>query len=516
MNVLKIISIDHLIQLINEGYEIEGKQFHFENNSSNTTLTLVKNGTKIIADANNIDEYVLHLLPLYDPNKKGIRMIWIPDTKIYWKFEIAFVNLILNLVENNAIPLIFSNQLSSSSIYYELVKWISREKNKKFGTKKLSAIFSSVCIVNKKNGKVSSETYEKELLDLQQIHILLERSKKLDYSISVSFILLNQDLTKPSNFDALIGIIVYDLKNRRTLAINFQCFTSFIRQFEYDTSRGMFDIVKKLFDDTINSDLKLKSFLPLPLDSPLFTITPWIIYSNLSTIKQYNEDKKNYAITIPEFFSFGYSEFSPGTKTFDYHYFSKNKRGHATCILNFNGYDDKRIKYIMRFDQSLGEPLVHIDFSFYDGPETKLISHYPLDLEEVYNFSPELFIGMMSAGLFDANFTTLFDNGLKGLQNLIKKNHAFSYPLILIWRIGTWIKWLNENRKGYEILKKLFYLTPLDEDDKKFINKMMKETQLGDFTLIKKNKNNEISLNFNGYMVLIRFLRNQNNLSVTI
>ena len=43
---------------------------------------------------------------------------------------------------------------------------------------------------------------------------------------------------------------------------------------------------------------------------------------------------------------------------------------------------------------------------------------------------------------------------------------------------------------------------------------MIKETQLGDYSLIRKNENGEESLNIYGYMVLVRFLRNQTKLSL--
>jgi hypothetical protein len=122
----------------------------------------------------------------------------------------------------------------------------------------------------------------------------------------------------------------------------------------------------------------------------------------------------------------------------------------------------RNINYILRFDQSPGEPLVHLDFSFYDGEEHKLISHEPLDLEKVYDFNHKLFIAMMFAGLFDSYFNTLLNGGLKSIQELWRRNPAFLYALKYVWLIETAISWLNDHTQGYAILDKLYNLQPLD------------------------------------------------------
>ena len=79
---------------------------------------------------------------------------------------------------------------------------------------------------------------------------------------------------------------------------------------------------------------------------------------------------------------------------FDFSYFSSDHAGRAVCILNLNE-ETKTLKYVLRFDQSQGEPLVHIDFAYHDTKEFKHISHRPLDFEAVYLFNPKLFIAMM-------------------------------------------------------------------------------------------------------------------------
>jgi hypothetical protein len=115
----------------------------------------------------------------------------------------------------------------------------------------------------------------------------------------------------------------------------------------------------------------------------------------------------------------------PKFNSFSFRHFSAGRKGRAACILNM--CDGRKIRtYNIRFDQSMGERLVHIDFSFYDrGRETKLIAHRPLDFEEVFSYNRSIFIAMMFAGMFDAYFTTLIKKGIMGLEKLASQNSMF-------------------------------------------------------------------------------------------
>jgi len=148
---------------------------------------------------------------------------------------------------------------------------------------------------------------------------------------------------------------------------------------------------------------------------------------NFDIHKSYKQNvEAQHRITVSEFFAYGYPSLPDEENSFIFSNFSIHKERRAVCILNFNK-QNQRLKYTLRFDQSVGERLVHLDFSLYDGNEIKLITHRPLDFEEVYRFNIRLFIGMTLAGIFDGYFITLFKNGIKGLRNLAEKNAAFLY-----------------------------------------------------------------------------------------
>jgi hypothetical protein len=173
------------------------------------------------------------------------------------------------------------------------------------------------------------------------------------------------------------------------------------------------------------------------------------------------------------------------------------------------------LKYILRFDQSQREHLVHMDFSYRDINEVKLISHRPLDLEAVCRFNLKLFIAMMFAGIFDSYFNTLIQGGLKGIQELAKQNPAFLYTIKWLWTIEAAISWLNENNKnnqGYKILEKLYRLQQLNEQEKELAKKM----HIGGFTLVAEDESYNINgLTHFGYIVLQRYKRGQTHIRVT-
>lgn len=213
-------------------------------------------------------------------------------------------------------------------------------------------------------------------------------------------------------------------------------------------------------------------------------------------------------MSIPEFFVFGYPSSALEENSFEFTSFGSTTKGRATCILNIND-GSTVLKYLLRFDQSPAEPLVHLDFSYYDREEFKLISHRPLDFERVYSFNHMLFVAMMFAGIFDSYFNTLIHENLKGIQELAAKNPAFLYTLKWVSILERLIKKVELNDKGYETLGKLYSGQKLDNKERMFADTL----QIGDFSLPAKDENGNMSgLTQLGYAALTRFRRGQSNI----
>jgi hypothetical protein len=57
--------------------------------------------------------------------------------------------------------------------------------------------------------------------------------------------------------------------------------------------------------------------------------------------------------------------------------------------------------------------------------------------------------------MYDGNFSTIIEKGIKGVAELAKKNAAYFYPLGKIWIVENAIQWFNEQPKRYGILWKV-------------------------------------------------------------
>jgi hypothetical protein len=516
---LKIESMEHYNKIIQDGFEITAIQysFSFESDKSNVRLLLTKQDEKIIADANSIDDYVIHLVELYDFEKKKRMFVYVPDTSIYWEFEEGL--LMLPPSHDYVQPPLTTRQLNTATsmkMYNSLLNWMHGEKHNKLGPTKLSEIFSLVCIIEEKNKSITRTILDKNGVTLKKIDQLKSDAKNLDNSIVLSFFLLSRKLGTQFG-DALIGIILYDLKKDEALVFNIQSLTSFIQLHEVDSDEGLYDIALYLFKKLINKDLLCTSFIPLPLDSPWYTALPWLSYSALLPVKLdkigKSKDISNH-ISIPQFFTFGYSTNAKYGNSFDFSYFASDHDGRAVCILNFSD-ENKTLKYILRFDQSQGEHLVHMDFSYHDIHEFKLISHRPLDFEAVCKFNIKLFIAMMFAGIFDSYFNTLIKGGLKGIQELAKQNPAFLYTIKWLQTIEAAISCVNENNKNnqaYKVLEKLYWSQQLNEQEKELAKKM----HIDSFTLVDEDESCNINgLTYLGYIVLQRYKRGQSHIKIT-
>jgi hypothetical protein len=378
-----------LKQLLSEDYEIIGKQFHSTDDLGYLDLQLIKSNSKIVANANSIFEYAAHLADIYDFEKKKPGYVWVGDTAVYWEFEGALPML---KPEENIQHIITTKKLSTTipnKVNTSLLTWVDNEKNRSYRTIKLSEILSLVCVVEEKDGCVTQKTFSKEKMNLEQIIKTVLDAKSSDNTIALSPFLLSKKKQGLEGFgDVLIGLILYDVKNDEVLAFNIQSLTTYIERYETNSRQGLHDVVQYLFLKTINIECNCISYVPLPLHSPWYTVLPWICYSALAKLKPdcTNTDfmLSLVIMNIAQFFTFGFPILADRGSSFDFSYFASNRRGRASCILNFNYKGEGDLNFVLRYDRHPAKPFVHLDFAFYyNSVEHKIISHRALDLEEV-------------------------------------------------------------------------------------------------------------------------------------
>ena len=127
----------------------------------------------------------------------------------------------------------------------------------------------------------------------------------------------------------------------------------------------------------------------------------------------------------------------------------------------------------------------------------KLLSHFPIDMSLVKNFSSRMFVSIISAGFYDPEFVGILKYKLKNIAEMIKKYNELSEPLKLIHNAEATAKWLEENQLFDEFEK--IYNNDKNIDMKKYY-KISNE-----FTgLFNKNKEGIIGFSHAGLMVLIR------------
>ena len=79
---MTIKSMEHYNAMIKEGFEVKQVRISGNPQHLNTAIVIAKGDQKVEADANAIDDYILHLRELYDFDKQKTAFVYITDTKV--------------------------------------------------------------------------------------------------------------------------------------------------------------------------------------------------------------------------------------------------------------------------------------------------------------------------------------------------------------------------------------------------------------------------------------------------
>lgn len=366
--------------------------------------------------------------------------------------------------------------------------------------KNLFNIFSNVFLIREINNQIDCDVLNKNQLTIQKINELRKNSKKIENCYLFSFFYFYSKSTK-SKFhpDVFIGCIFYDLKNQKTVSFNL---TSTYEEVEHDNNlKGaqlFIHCCRKIFEKSIEREYFL-SIMHVSIIHTTYTPLPWIFFAALYSFENIFTNTKNrdYLINIPEFFIFGISKEFNTQESFYYENITKNRRGSA--IIQFDLINDKKINYQLRFDVSKGEEFLHIDYGYYQNTMNKLLSHFPIDIETVTNFSKRLFVAIMSSGFYDPEFAGILKNKLKNTAEIVKKYKELSEPLKLIHNSDKIAQWLKDTKLIEEFQKICF--NDKDIDMKKYY-RISKE----DSRLFTRDEKGIIRCTNAGLMVLVRLL----------
>ncbi|MEP6576218.1 MAG: hypothetical protein ABJB85_07315 [Nitrososphaerota archaeon] len=74
--------------------KVKGLSFAWKPDKTDIFLYLAAKKKRVVADALRIGDYVIHLQELYNFNLGKPTFTWVPDTSIYWNFEVKLTRML--------------------------------------------------------------------------------------------------------------------------------------------------------------------------------------------------------------------------------------------------------------------------------------------------------------------------------------------------------------------------------------------------------------------------------------
>lgn len=453
--------LQKLFKLQNENYKIIEIQFSFNKTrkpQNIAKLKLKRNDEKITFSSSQEEfiSYVSHLHSIPHTEDDDADFVYIDNPNRYFELQKKIVNLLSGEQKELIIcerRLGENHQKFIDRIIGFERNWILSEKNVRMGTTKLCQIFYDVGILLIKDNIEEFKLFGKENVSLSELQILFNESQESDIAICFSAFIVapKLPLKKEKQSDTIIGLIVYDLKNRQTLSFNLNSLRQFQTKIDKIGKYGLWECVFDLFERTKSKD-SFRSFLPLPLNIRDFTPLPWFCFAFIKGISE-EIIIRNVKLDLPLFLAFG----TPLLFLKKPSYGFDAKRQVAFVMLGFREGNEQFYPQV-RFDISKGEPKLHLDFQvFYENkPPRKIVSHLVIDYKDIWDFSENLAIGFLLAATYDVNFDTIvIPHSLSGINESFRNTPLTVYPLFVRSMASKPFKLIKGNSKLFDVLDRI-------------------------------------------------------------
>jgi hypothetical protein len=492
--------LEKLFKLTKQGYRITNIELRLNQNKEPYYFSKImlkkRNKTKtMISTEDNFFFYVSHLQSIPHIEDDGSDFIYIDRPGDFFGFQ-AFVTDIFTgkinelIIKDQNLVLNYPKHWKKILAYQK--EWILSEKQLRLFPTKLSRIFYDIGVIMINDSATEFKLIEKEKIDLNDIAAILEKSKKYDCSVCFSaFLLAPKPMAdKNKDYDVIVGLITYDLKNNKTLSFNLHTIAQYIRKNQEIKTNGLWECIFDIFTRTTKSH-SFKSLLPLPLSIRDFTPLPWFSFTFLNeTQKDITND--GFTFNLPLFLIFGLPLLQFNKPS----YIFKQKEQTAFIMLGFK--DGTQFAFHqLRFDVSSGGPQLHLDYQIFSEDmktRKKIVSHQVVNYEDIWNFSKNLAIGFLAASAYDIHFDKMIiPEKLNGLKESFSKNPLTVYPLFIRSMASQPYKWLKKNPLAFEILEKIIKKLKLTPKEAELIPKfeemhLLKEgrlTIMGDIVYIR-------------------------------
>ena len=477
--------LEKLFRLKNEKYRIKEIHIKFDKAKEpnlTVTVTLERNGEILTFSSAEKDcvSYIIHLHSIPHIEDDEGDFVYIDNPDAFFNIQKKIVDIFSGKQEELVICEIrIDSQRFKKRIEDYERKWILSEKNIRIFPTKLCQIFWNVGVLMTKESVEEFELIDKEKFKLGDLQNLLHKSQEYDLAVCFSAFILAPKIPirEDEQSDSIVGLITYDLKNKRTLSFNLNTLRQFQRKIDNVGQHGLWECVFALFERTSGKD-SFTSFVPLPLNIRDFTPLPWLCYVFLKGIHEDNW-VDGFTLNLPLFIAFG----TPLMLLEKPSYIFNSKDQKAFVMLGFR--DDDEISYHqVRFDVSKGEPNLHLDYEIYPekGISRKIIDHLSISYKDIWDFSENLAIGFLAASAYDVNFdTVIIPERIRGIKEVFRKNPLTVYPLFVRSMAGRPYRWLKERPEAIDALKNIV-------TRRKIINGKKLISELEDMGLIRQGK----------------------------
>lgn len=426
--------------------------------SLTATVTLKRNGKiqTISSSEEDFFSYVSHLHSIPHIEDDEGDFVYIDNPNQFFSIQEKIVDIFAGKLKELVLC-----EKSIDEKYREFSKrireyqreWILSEKNLRVFPTKICRIFYDVGVLMIRDSLEEFELIEKDKFRLSDIQKLLEKSQKYDIAVCFGAFLLAPKPydEKSEGYDVVIGLIIYDLKNRRTLSFNLNTLAQFQRKIHNVGQYGLWECTFDLFERTTKKD-SFKSFLPLPLNIRDFTPLPWFCYAFLNGIQK-DILVDGFALDLPLFIMFG----TPLLLIKKPSYIFRPKEQTAFIMLGFREGNEISHHQI-RFDVSKGKPELHLDYEIYfeKKPSKKIVSHLVINYEDIWGFSENLAIGFLAASAYDVEFDTMIiPKRISGIKDSFKKNPLTVYALFVRSMAGKPYRFLKERPEAFDVLRSI-------------------------------------------------------------
>jgi len=423
-------------RLKKEGYKLTEIRISFNKErkpSEVVDLTLKKERKEIVISSSESElfSYAIHLHSIPHIDDDDSDFFYVEDTNRYFETQKEIVDLLSGQTKEF---IIYERAMQSYQKEFRKImsferNWILAEKDIGMLGTKLCQIFYDIGVLFLRGKEYKFEVLSKEKITFGDIDALLAESQKADLAICFSAVAIGPkvQLKKKEMSDAIVCLLVYDLKNRQTLSFNLNSLGQFQRRISAVGRHGLWECVLDLFERTKSEDM-FRSYLPLPINLRDYTPLPWFC---LAFIKGIREEMlvNDVKFDLPLFLAFGAPLFFDAKPSYDF----DAEKQRALIMLGFKE-NGQRFFHQVRFDMSKGEPKLHVDYQIFSerGPPYKSVGHSIMNYKDVWDFSENLAIGFLLAATYDVNFEKLVvPTRLSGIDEAFRDNPLTIYPLFV-------------------------------------------------------------------------------------